>query len=335
MSDKQPESIKGGSLCILNSVRQSQYAYRKYQPDLLLHSHFTDADRRRNLSRVMKSFGKEGKGVENGETVVSALMAQAVLDISFLHLYESVCSPESTLQRIGRVDRWGTFWHKLPTICLFRHRFDRHAIQTIYDNKLHQAWWNFLRGKHPDGEEAVVDLATLYNYYNEFYEVYADQIRDVMCRRYSDGTEGLASLGPVRWPIPQEAEDQDDGPQYIRSWRGLRNPTGTYYYTVRTMRGHWLGPDEVIDDLWLPSRIEKTAYQDTIRNDRAVKKVMKALSEEDYPEYARLAKRTTPISEQEWLRLARSTGTPFLDMVRRYSPAEGVFDPADYDNSKK
>jgi len=169
LADKQPDSIEGGGLCILNSVRQSQYAYRRYQPDLLLHSRFIDADRRRNLSRVMKSFGKEGNGVKNGETVVSALMAQAVLDISFAHLYESVCSPESTLQRIGRVDRWGTYWHMSPTICLFRHRFDRHAIQTIYDNKLHQAWWDFLREKHPGDETAEVGLSTLYGYYNEFY----------------------------------------------------------------------------------------------------------------------------------------------------------------------
>src|SRR5208282_4444128 len=103
--------------------------------------------------------------------VASAPIIQAAMDISLTNLYDSVCSPESTLQRIGRCNRWGTYEDREPTIFLFIPDLkglnnERGAIDTIYNRQLRDLWIQHLQKKIIDSQP--VTLKGWYEIYNSF-----------------------------------------------------------------------------------------------------------------------------------------------------------------------
>jgi len=116
-----PGEILPASLCVFNSISMAQQKFESSQLEHLAHSRFTDPDRQRIMDKIYLAFGKSGTGVVNGERISSAPVIQAAVDISLVNLYDSVCSPETTLQRIGRCNRWGTYDGRSPTIYIYYH----------------------------------------------------------------------------------------------------------------------------------------------------------------------------------------------------------------------
>jgi CRISPR/Cas system-associated endonuclease/helicase Cas3 len=73
---------------------------------MLPHNEYLKEKEKKILSLIL-NYGKTSTNSNNKPNIVGTHILQASLDISFNDLYEDILSPQSTLQRIGRCDRFG------------------------------------------------------------------------------------------------------------------------------------------------------------------------------------------------------------------------------------
>ena len=108
--------------------------------------------------------GKQKRNVQK-DFVIGTHILQASLDVSFKTLNDSVLSPESTMQRIGRCDRWGGYTGG-GQINIFKPdiQAEKYVISNLYDDNLSKLWFECLQ-KY-DGTR--LNLNDLYKIYNSF-----------------------------------------------------------------------------------------------------------------------------------------------------------------------
>jgi CRISPR-associated endonuclease Cas3-HD len=325
----EPTPERNGRLAIFNAVARSQEAFATGEYASLAHSKFTPADRRGIFEAILRDFGKGGSGVAEGKNVVAALVIQAAMDVSFLHLDERICSPDFTLQRIGRIDRWGHFQNLSPSIRLGidTSRNDQSATRMLYNPALREKWIATLREAFPAPRS--VGLDELYEIYNAFHAAHRAEIRDYILTGYKDGIDTLRDYGPVkpRNPSPEPGEDESTRG---RSKRSLRNPMASWFFTVRRKaEGAWLGPEELMDEgIELRARFDKGPHEKGLLDSSRMLKFLKDLHVAGFPRFRRYlkGKRAFPDSTKKWFTLARNPDTPLPDFTRTYDPQYGLQD---------
>ncbi len=320
-----PEQVKPASLCVFNSVSRAQNQFVNCQMEYLVHSRFTDADRQKIMVNIYSAFGKAGTGVLKGESVSSAPVIQAAMDISLVNLYDSVCSPETTLQRIGRCNRWGTYDDRLPAIFLYVPDLkslanERGAIDTIYNRKLRDLWVQYLQKKITGAQPLT--LKAWYEIYNSFYAEHGRDVWGFLREQYKSGLDNLIDYYPVKL--------MEDLTEKTRSGRSLRSPSGSYYFTVKIngTKNEWLKPDDVMDEgkeLYRRFMSNKGDLNAELINASKMLPRIKALYECGYIRFRRIIKKSVPPkSLPHWFRLARDPETPLPDFSRVYDKKLGL-----------
>ena len=325
-SEGMPNPV-GGALSLYNSVANAQEEYMKGHYDLLVHSKYTDADRKKVEDNLYSLFGKGGNGVESGKNVSAAPVVQAAMDVSFKQLGDSLCSPESTLQRIGRVCRWGELDGAGITfvdIDLYDNRSEAGAIQALYDRDLRGKWIEFIKGSLA-GKSSVI-LSDMYLIYNAFYKVHAKILLEYLRAQYKRGLEGspknkelgLVSFFPVRIP-----KVDDPSEKVLTGHRNLRNPTGSYFFSVKKVGtgNEWLGPEDVMSEgsELYQKYAGEAAYNLGLLNMAGMLVRLKGLEAAGFKAFHKWVKKGyTPNSLVKWFRLARKGDTPLPDFSREY-----------------
>jgi CRISPR-associated endonuclease Cas3-HD len=326
---EEPAALRNGRLSIFNAVARSQEAFGSGEYVCLAHSKFTPADRRGIFEAILRDFGKGGTGVAEGKNVAAALVIQAAMDVSFLHLDERICSPDFTLQRIGRIDRWGHFQSLTPSIRLGvdPSKNDQAAARMLYNTALREKWIAALREAFPAPRS--VGLDELYEIYNAFHTTNRAEIRDHILAGYKDGIQALTEYGPVKPRNPSPEPDEDESTRG-RSKRSLRNPIASWFFSVRRKAdGAWLGPEELMDEgIELRARFDKGPHEKGLLDSSRMLKFLKDLHVAGFPRFRRYlkGKRAFPDSTKKWFTLARNPETPLPDFTRTYDPQYGLQD---------
>jgi len=319
-----PEQVRSASLCVFNSISMAQNQFTNCRLEYLVHSRFIDADRQQIMDHIYSAFGKSGEGVTKGERVSSAPVIQAAMDISLVNLYDSVCSPETTLQRIGRCNRWGTYEDQSPTIYLYIPDLknlanERGAIDTIYNRKLRDLWVQYLQKKITGSQPLT--LKAWYEIYNSFYADHGRNVWGFLREQYKKGLDYLIEYYPVKL--------MEDSGEKSRSGKSLRSPSGSYYFTVKIngTRNAWLKPEDVMEEgNELYHRFtNKGDLNAELINASTMLPRIKALYECGYIRFRRIIKKLAPPrSLPHWFRLARDPETPIPDFSRVYDKKLGL-----------
>ena len=136
------------SLIFYNSISNAQDRKEadllNGEDSLLIHSKFNISDKKRLMSELMSLYGKNNCTITNKKNVIGTPILQASLNISFGNIYEIPCSPQTTVQLIGRDDRYGNY-PATPTfnMCKTRNIGEISAINTVYDIDLTKSWIKF------------------------------------------------------------------------------------------------------------------------------------------------------------------------------------------------
>jgi CRISPR-associated endonuclease Cas3-HD len=324
-----------GSLLVCNSITEAQNNFGLGYTHIL-HHRYTDTDRKRIEKNIFSSFGKNKVGVINGESVSAAMVVQAAMDISFSSLYDSVCSPESSLQRIGRTDRWGTFQKYNPTITFMsiNERTERGAVRTVYDEDLKILWINFLKQKLIG--ITSIDLSHLYEIYNEFYRVYEVKVKKFLLELYRVGMNGphkgmefLGLVGFIPIKVLNTVPVDPNNKKKVVS-KNLRSPNGSYFYTVEldNQPNVWLPPDNVLSE---GSELYDRYMSDGNLNAGLLASGpmltrLKGLVQCGYVSWTKQSKGKLgiPGSLKDWFKKARNSETPLPDFSRKYNSQLGV-----------
>lgn len=216
----KPFKPNTSSVTILNSVSNAQQFKTETNSPYLYHSHFIGTDRKRILSNIFKMYDKDSPRIINKPNVVSTHVLQASLDISFNHLHESVLSPESTMQRIGRCDRFGDY-EQQPNIVVFRDvpngiKSENNIRGKIYSVNLTNMWFNHI--KQYNGQELT--LEEFYSIYNQFNIENQNVIKNQIFGRFIESSNRLSELYPVKLFTKGKSNIKTAGGNKLRSLNG-------------------------------------------------------------------------------------------------------------------
>jgi CRISPR-associated endonuclease/helicase Cas3 len=310
--DTMPDIPEQGGLSIFNSIKNTQDRFDSC--DISVHSKYDSRDREIILKELHMNFSKGGKGISKGLRVVSSPLIQASMDLSFKSLEQSIISPEDTLQRIGRVNRWGEQESCNLTFCIPTDQGESSAIKSIYDFKLRTLWCDFLKNNLAE----KITLKDLYSLYAKFYNTKQNlvEVQNFIVQCYLKGIESLKiDCVPVKFSRERQ---RSLASKTASTSRNLRNPFGSYFVTIKTTQGDWV-PEPFNCDKFEMDRIFMSPSND--RNTSQYIKVFKELINSGFSfeeEVKKLQKNKVRMSESKVSFLAKRKNTPFPDSSRIY-----------------
>lgn len=190
------EHKKTNNLFLFNSIGNSQIYKKELKSDILIHSSFEDFDREMNIKKLYDYYGKKTTRNIIKPDVVGTHIIQASLDVSFHHLYESILSPQSTLQRIGRCNRWGDI-NEQSTINIINlsDRSEVNVRNILYTNKLSNLWFSYISKYN----QQFLTLDDLYKIYNDFESENEVELYKYLRDMYTSSLDSLTYIYPVKF----------------------------------------------------------------------------------------------------------------------------------------
>ena len=190
------EPTESNNLYIFNSIKNAQLNKNTLNCQHIIHSDFTDIDREKITSELFKLYGKESERDVKKPNFIGTHIIQASLDVSFNNLYESVLSPQSTLQRIGRCDRWGDCSGQSSiNVVNYSTPSETSIKNVLYTNNLSNIWFDYLSDYN--GKELTLD--EIYEAYNSFESEHKVIIDDYLMTKYMNSLSMLANIHPVKF----------------------------------------------------------------------------------------------------------------------------------------
>ena len=175
------------------------------------HGKLAPADTLKCFNTVTDCFGKSGNN--SYDILRSSHIIQASINISCDNMISEVSHAENTLQRMGRLNRFGendnsTLTIGIPTtfeksnIGMGRFLYSMH----IYDSS--RAWVEYLQSQQLEN----ITLGDIYSYYDNFYTIkaYGNAVRKDILKslKSSVGAIGRNVLDPVAVPVSKKSEGQ-------------------------------------------------------------------------------------------------------------------------------
>ncbi len=231
----EPFTVKENStsLVFYNSKNKTQEFCATNDNCGIYHGKYEDAAKAKMLHEKLIYYGKYSERSITKENLVSTHALQASADISFAHMYESLVSPMATIQRIGRVNRWGDY-HDISTIniCYSNHKSESAIKKMMYNVDLGKLWFNFL--KNYDQKELSLDQ--FYEIYNEFnfqnlevIKKYVEHCLSVSNKLYND------NIYPKQISVEEEIVQEEEGNLINKGNKAgtnvIRN-TGNEYWSI-------------------------------------------------------------------------------------------------------
>lgn len=189
-------SKNSSSLIIFNSISFAQKNKKLYGCENLIHSHFEQIDRDEKIQILLKEFGVNSDKTLNKPNVIGTHILQSSLNISFHKIYDSVLSPESTIQRPGRCNRFGEF--DISEITIFKSS-DKSEIKMkdiLYSRNLSDIWFEYIEKYNG----TKLTLNELYVIYNSFSKQYETLILEFIRRKYNESVMTLSDIYPYKYP---------------------------------------------------------------------------------------------------------------------------------------
>jgi hypothetical protein len=174
-----------------------------------------------------------------------------------------------------------------------------------------------------------VNLVEIYGIYNDFYRDHQEDIRSYIMLCYKSGIQQLTEYSPIKLRGFVPLEDTPNN-ERGRSKKSLRNPSMSYFFTVRIKGSQdWIKPEDIMDEsIELRRRFEKGENEKGLLNSTRMQHMLKAVVKCGYPRFRRYTrgKKLVPDSTKRWFNLARNPETPLPDFTREYDSKLGLLE---------
>lgn len=211
-----PPLEKSNSLYLMNAISNSQEYKNQYKCDDLIHSGFIDSDKDLKIKNLYNLYGKHSQRNIPKGNIMGTRIIQASFDISFQKVFESVLSPEATMQAYPRGDRWGDY-STPATYTTFRIKdtdvAENKVRDILYSKKLTDTWFDYF--KQFNGTQMT--LNDLYCEYNTFSKIYATEIKSYIQRKFRESVEKLSKIYPNHFKVTKKSKIKTAGGNKLRT----------------------------------------------------------------------------------------------------------------------
>lgn len=195
----EDDSLQNSSALIMNSITNSQRMKKRFNVPILYHSNFVKKDRDGILNTIFETYDKNSNRSDNKLSVSSTHVLQASLDISFLNLHESVLSPESTVQRFCRCNRFGDYDGQ-STFTVFKNIEslevgERKMRDMLYREDLTELWFNHIK-QYNDSE---LTMDEIFQIYNEYIGKMRTELEIFGYKKFIFGLSKLSEIYPLKF----------------------------------------------------------------------------------------------------------------------------------------
>lgn len=330
IEDESQLQLNPSSLLIMNSIKQTQTKKVELGADWIAHGNYTDLDKNIIIESLIDRFGKEGVGVDNGENIVSSSIIQASMDISFNELVEHVCSPESSLQRIGRCNRWGKHDNSKITFLHFKDNSESSAIKIMYNNNWKETWFEFLKSNLNDGDMITLnDLYKLYNKFNIHYKnnpiALNNNQSENLYQYYKKKFVSSVEKQNLLFPIKKRPNGKNNSSGSSKN-KNIRNLNGqSVYFIVKDNFSRWFDETEVMSEVLMTYNSKSDRYElnsSMYNNTKTMRAILQDVTEGGFVEYQKMinnkSRNKIPKDVKKWKYNARSKDKPIPDKSRIY-----------------
>ncbi len=242
--NKRPNiKFNSNSLVVKNTISSAQEEKLKGKYDLLLHNEFIKEKKDEDFNQLVEMYGKKSLISEIKPNIIGTHILQASLDISFKNLFEDVLSPQSTLQRIGRCDRFGnsigdseiTIIKEIPNGDINKKYISSQSTikNLLYTRNLSDSWFEFLL---PYNNKKLT-LNEIYVIYNNFNKLNDKAIKQFVTTSFDISKIRLSNIYPIKFNNKRNKNVLTAGSNKLRS---INNEI---FYIVQHKNGKdWVGP---------------------------------------------------------------------------------------------
>ena len=295
----------------LISSAQEEKKFRNYK--LLLHNEFIEDKKQENFKLLVEGYNKNSLINNKKENVIGTHMLQASLDISFNNLYEEVLSPMSTLQRIGRCDRFGNCeGESIITINKVSNRGQTTIKNILFSRNLSDAWFDYISKLN----NKKLNLSEIYLEYNKFIINFEKEFKSFIKNRYDESLKLLNKIYPIKYYNNKKSEIKTAGSNKLRS------SSNEIFYIIKHENGKdWVGPfnKQIMDDF------DKEFNEESNIKNRMVKTMIKLRNENDSRfEFNDIIDNKKYNTIDLIRRNAKKSNTPYIVYDRYYSDELGI-----------
>jgi hypothetical protein len=179
----------------------------------------------------------------------------------------------------------------------------------------------------------AVNLVQMYEIYNNFLQNYRKEVISYLLEQYLTGMNGPDKkrefLGLIEF-FPKKLLNTDPEKKDKSSYKSLRNPDGSYFYSVEIdgQPNIWLPPEDVLSEGYeLHARYEGDPKLNAgLLNSGAMLTRLKGLFACGFKAWKKQSqgKLKCPDNLKDWFRKARDPETPLPDFSRKYNSLLGV-----------
>jgi len=318
-NEKLPIIANSNTLVVKNTISSAQRSKGDGDYSLLIHSSFTNEKKAQNFEQLIGGYNKKSKVDSSKGNVIGTHILQASLDISFNNLSEDVLSPESTLQRIGRCDRFGNC-DKESTITITKELINSSGTRSeatiknvLYSRNLSDSWFDYI-DKH-NGQHLT--LNQIYKLYNSFNKKYYDEINGYIRSRFDESISRLSNIYPIKFN-----EKKKNGKVLSAGSNKLRSTNNEVFYIVEHANSiDWVGPfsKQVFNDF------DNDFRESGNMLNRMLKTMVKLRDSNDERfEFNDIIDNKKYITIDGVRRLSRKSNTPYIVYDRYYDEELGI-----------
>lgn len=263
INNEKVKNINNDELFFTNTIKNSQKYAKEFGNCLLIHSDFSEADYKERLEILDLTYGK-GNTATNKIPFLSTLVLEAALDISFKKVYDTPISPERTLQRIGRCNRWGEKENGKIEIIIESdyNRGNVSIIDTLYSSKLNQKWVETLKTLN----NTQITLDELYKLYNKFNSDNKNDIKTLIKNKFNTSSNQLSdNVYPIKYNY---SEEETDRKIFKASTNKFRSDGSEIFYIVKdNATNEWVGPfsEKIRKDFQTTFKEKSNVFSDIIK----------------------------------------------------------------------
>lgn len=318
--------VSGSDIIICNSISEAQLMKHRVNSNTLFHSQFTSDKKDSVYDYILNNYDKYSDNSENKDTVVSSLITQASLDVSFHKLYDSLLSPEASLQRLGRCNRFNNFNNK-SIYTLFKLK-DRHntnndsqaelsVLNNFYTKELSDAWFDEM--KKYNGMELT--LNDIYKIYNDHVNKFHKKRREHYNKMYFNSLSSLSYIYPYKFLKEKDDDVISAGANKLRSVG-----SETFFIVKSHNNNEYIGPFTTpIYRSYNKDFNEENESKTLHRIKQAIKAIVKSgVDRFDYDELTRTKQRFEKLSLEDLRKYGKKSNTPYIRFDKVYHPEYGV-----------